>query len=121
MPLTLIASYADAPVATGSDAPNAFNDGQQDRKSFNIGAELGVLPKTTVQLGFRNAKSGYTTATSSNASDNAVMIGATYSIALNVRAEATYSKYSGDLYDAAGGAVPATGDSMYSVNLWMAY
>ncbi len=123
MPLTLIASYADAPaVAAGSsDAPNAFNDGAQDRKSFNIAAELGVLPKTTVQLALRNAKSGITTLTSSNATDNAVMIGATYSIALNVRAELTYSKYSGDLYDTAGGAVPVTGDSQTVLNLWMAY
>ena len=120
MPLTLIASYAVAPVATAGDPSNAFNQGTADRKSFNIGAELGVLPKTTVQLGYRNAKSGVSNAASSNASDNAVMIGATYSIALNVRAEVTMSKYSGDLY--ADPALPiATGDKLIAANLWMAY
>lgn len=123
MPLTLIASYADAPHATGSDAPNAFNLGANDRKSFNIAAELGVLPKTTVQLALRNAKSGISNGVSTNASDNAIMLGATYSIALNVRAELTYSKYSGDLYSssAANTAMPATGDQMTVLNLWMAY
>jgi len=123
MPLTVIASYARAPAATGNDPINVFNMNTADRKSFNIGAELGVLPKTTVQLAFRNAKSGIDNGVSTNASDNAVMIGATYSIALNVRAEFTYSKYSGDLYSssAANTALPPTGDQMTAVNLWMAY
>jgi len=125
MPLTLIASYATAPASVVGQNPNVYNPSTDDaRKSFNIGAELGVLPKTTVQLGFRNAKSGINNGVSSNASDNAVMIGATYSIALNVRAEFTYSKYSGDLYSndpAAAAFKPATGDQMTAVNLWMAY
>jgi len=129
MPLTLIASFATAPsnaagAAAGTDNPNAFNDGTDTRRSFNVAAELGVLPKTTVQLGFRNAKSGYAIpGVTSNASDNAVMVGATYSIALNVRAEFTYSKYSGDLYNTSAGNtyLPVTGDQMTAVNLWMAY
>jgi len=122
MPLTLIASYARAPNSTGSDPINAFNNGGTDtRKSFNVGAELGVLPKTTVQLGFRNAKSGMANGGSTNASDNAVMLGATYSIALNVRAELTYSKYSGDLYTAGGANTPTTGDQMTVLNLWAGF
>jgi hypothetical protein len=128
MPLTLIASYAKAPATTLNPANalfigNVFNSGGADRKSFNVGAELGVLPKTTVQLGFRNAKSGINNGVSSNASDNAIMLGATYSIALNVRAELTYSKYSGDLYskDAANLAMPATGDQMTVLNLWAGF
>jgi len=121
MPLTLIASYARAPNATGTN-PNVFNNGGTDaRKSFNVAAELGVLPKTTVQLGLRNAKSGINNGVSANASDNAIMLGATYSIALNVRAELTYSKYSGDLYKAASTALPATGDQMTVLNLWMGF
>jgi len=121
MPLTLIASYARAPNATGTN-PNVFNNGGTDaRKSFNIGAELGVLPKTTVQLGLRNAKSGINNGVSANASDNAIMLGVTYSIALNVRAELTYSKYSGDLYSSSGAntALPFTGDQMTVLNMWM--
>jgi len=135
MPLTLIASYANAPASSGTDPLNVFNKGYTDasgnqiaatasRKSFNIAAELGVLPKTTVQLGLRNAKSGIDNGVSTNASDNAVMIGATYSIALNVRAEFTYSKYSGDLYSKdplAAASLPATGDQMTAVNLWMGF
>ncbi|HUW75604.1 MAG TPA: hypothetical protein VMV70_02895, partial [Gallionella sp.] len=122
MPLTLIASYANAPASTATDI-NAYNSGADSRKSFNIAAELGVLPKTTVQLGLRNAKSGISNGVSTNASDNAVMLGATYSIALNVRAEFTYSKYSGDLYssDPANNALPATGDQFTAVNLWMGF
>jgi len=122
MPLTLIASYANAPASTATDI-NVYNSGADSRKSFNIAAELGVLPKTTVQLGLRNAKSGISNGVSTNASDNAVMLGATYSIALNVRAEFTYSKYSGDLYssDPANNALPATGDQFTAVNLWMGF
>jgi hypothetical protein len=125
MPLTLIASYARAPNATGNDPINYFNNGGTDtKKSFNVGAELGVLPKTTVQLGFRNAKSGVADGGSTNASDNAIMLGATYSIALNVRAELTYSKYSGDLYKAGSAYMTApgsTGDQMTVLNLWAGF
>ncbi len=80
-----------------------------------------MLPKTTVQLALRNAKSGINNGVSSNASDNAVVIGATYAVALNARFELTYSKYSGDLYDAASTALPPTGDQMTVVNLWIDY
>ena len=123
MPLTLIASYATAPTSTATALGNLYNGGTDTKKSFNIGAELGVLPKTTLQLGLRNAKSGVDNGVSTNASDNAVMLGATYSIALNVRAEFTYSKYSGDLYSksAANTALPPNGDQMTEVNLWMGF
>jgi hypothetical protein len=126
MPLTVIASYARAPLATGTDPSNVFNQGNADKKSFNVGAELGVLPKTTVQLGIRRASSGLyadTVANTGNASDNAIMIGATYSIALNVRAELTFSKYSGDLYRTAAtnGNLPSTGDQMTVLNLWAGF
>jgi hypothetical protein len=128
MPLTLIASYAVAPASTttattSNGEMNAFNPGAADKKSFNVAAELGVLPKTTVQLGFRNAKSGVAQGGSSNATDNAVMIGATYSIALNVRAELTYSKYSGDAYKAGTTAMTAggNGDQMTVLNLWAGF
>ncbi|HEY5138033.1 MAG TPA: hypothetical protein VIJ25_01760, partial [Methylococcales bacterium] len=105
------------------------------RKSFNIGAELGVIPnKATIQLGIRRARSGQeqfdatgTPIAGTNASDNALMLGATYSLALNVRAEITFSKYSGDAYGegakaaAAAAAVPYAGDKLTTVNLWMGF
>ncbi|MGA8864462.1 MAG: hypothetical protein WB444_11715 [Gallionella sp.] len=128
MPLTLIASYAVAPAESLDPANavymgNAFNPGTADRKSFNVAAELGVLPKTTVQLAYRNAKSGAVDGGSSNASDNAILVGATYAVALNARFELTYSKYSGDAYNATAAAMQpgGTGDQMTVVNLWIDY
>ncbi len=104
MPLLLVASYAKAPTGVGNTNPNLFNQGEYDRSSFNIGAELGVLPgKATVQLGFRNAKSGGyidpMNLAGGNASDNAFLLGVTYNLALNIRLDLTYSKYSGDMYN----------------------
>ena len=80
--------------------------------------------KATLQLGIRRADSGqYVPGTAAgNATDNAIMVGATYSLALNVRAEFTYSKYSGDMYNAAAqGVAGYVGDSMTAINLWMGF
>jgi hypothetical protein len=137
LPLTLIASYAIAPAhgTPGAQNSNLFNQGTDTRKSFNIGAELGIIPnKATIQLGMRRARSGMeqfdatgTPIAGTNASDNALMVGATYSLALNVRAEITFSKYSGDAYGegakaaAAAAAVPYAGDKLTTVNLWMGF
>lgn len=101
MPLTLIASYANAPASVNVAGINLFNTGTLTRSSFNVGAELGVIPNVaTVQLGLRRANSGQADANGANLTDNAIMVGATYAFALNVRAELTYSKYSGGLYNA---------------------
>ncbi len=135
LPLTLITSYATAPAnAPGAISSNLFNQGTDTRKSFNIGAELGVIPnKATIQLGIRRARSGQEqwdpTGTlqiaGTNASDNAIMLGATYSLLLNVRAEITFSKYSGDAYGAGAQAAAAVaskayvGDRLTTVNVWL--
>ncbi|MGA7749055.1 MAG: hypothetical protein WCA63_02810 [Gallionella sp.] len=134
LPLTLIVSYATAPAnAPGAITSNLFNQGTDTRKSFNIGAELGVIPnKATIQLGIRKARSGQeqfdatgVAIAGTNASDNAIMLGATYSLALNVRAEITFSKYSGDAYGAGAQAAaaatpyPYVGDRLTTVNVWM--
>lgn len=122
MPLLLVASYAKAPTET--DNPNLFNQGAYDRSSFNIGAELGVLPgKATLQLALRNAKSGGGvdgpgTGTGGNASDNAILVGVTYNFALNIRGELTYSKYSGDMYNSNYSTAPGyMGDNLTWVDL----
>jgi hypothetical protein len=130
MPLLVVASYAKAPAGGmlgGNTLPNFFNGNAGDRKSFNIGAELGVLPgKATLQIGMRRAKSGAyidPVAQSGNASDNAFLFGATYNLAQNVRMELSYSKYSGDLYNAANvafGSVPL-GDKATTVDLAFAW
>jgi hypothetical protein len=137
LPLTLIVSYAIAPAlgTPGAQNSNLFNQGTDTRKSFNIGAELGVIRnKATIQFGMRKARSGQMqfdatggTITGTNASDNALMLGATYSLALNVRAEITFSKYSGDAYGAGAKAAAAAastayvGDRLTTVNLWMGF
>ena len=113
MPLTLIASLADAPASVNAGNVNLFNQNTLDRRSYNFGAELGVIPNVaTVQLGFRRADSGVSSTGAlggSNLTDNAIMLGATYAFALNVRAELTYSKYSGGLYGATQPAMIAGG------------
>ena len=121
MPLLLIASYANAPASSGAN-PNLFNTSGLSKKSLNFGAELGVIPGVaTVQLGLRRANSGgYVdglTAASGNATDNAIMIGATYSIALNIRAELTFTKASGDMYNAANAAAATTAGSYFGTNM----
>lgn len=130
LPLLLIVSYADAPAssATPDVDQNLFNANPLSRKSLNFGAELGVIPgKATVQLGLRHASSGANALDATgaaiagtNASDNAVMIGATYSIEQNIRAELTYSKYSGDAYGtgaAIAGGNQYMGDQMTLIDL----
>ncbi|MBI3479751.1 MAG: hypothetical protein HY016_05265 [Nitrosomonadales bacterium] len=125
MPLTFVASYATAPandaasVAAGTLNPNLFNQGAATRKSLNLGAELGVIPgKATLQLGIRRANSGLLVPDAtgngiagSNATDNAIMLGATYNLALNVRTELTYTKASGDLYNGAVGSQNEPGNN----------
>lgn len=130
LPLTLIASYARAP---SSGAPtgvvdgfqgNIFNPGTATRSSFNMGAELGVMPgKVTLQAGVRRAKSGFALGSVSNATDNALLVGATYAISLNVRVDLTFSKYSGDLYSAASQVAQATyfGDRLSQIFLIAAF
>lgn len=111
LPLTFIASYARAP---SSGAPsgvvngfqgNIFNPGTATRSSFNLGAELGITSRVTLQAGLRRANSGFAFGSISNATDNALLIGATYKFSLNVRADLSYSKYSGDMYGAASQSI----------------
>lgn len=110
MPLLLVASYASAPAspnlgAGGTGNQNIYNPNYLTRSSFNIGAELGIVPNVaTVQFAYRNGKSGQDVGTitgigsnGQNATDNAVMIGATYALALNARLEVTYAWLSGDV------------------------
>jgi hypothetical protein len=126
MPLTLVASYATAPKASAGGKPNLFNPNPGDMSSFNIGAELGVIPnKATVQLGYRLAKSGQYVpgTTAGNATDNAFLIGATYALALNARLELTYVKASGDLYNGNAGSQTylgsnAANDGVYGSEAW---
>jgi len=106
MPYLIIASFATAPSSGASTGipggfqGNLFNSGTATRKSLNFGAELGVIPeKVTVQLGLRRADSGFAVGSTSNASDNAVLVGATYALYWNARFDLTFAHYTGDLYN----------------------
>ncbi|MFI5304282.1 MAG: hypothetical protein ACHQYP_05735 [Nitrospiria bacterium] len=138
LPLTIITSYAKA---RGNDpldpVQNIFNNqagnvgAAQDRSSFNIGAEVGILSeikddkvadKLALQLGIRFAKSGINETGVSpglgipgapipgtNATDNALMVGATYEIAQNMKFTLTFSNYSGTYYNDSSFAKSAGG------------
>jgi hypothetical protein len=93
MGLGVYTSYGTAPVAVG----NMFNAGVSTRSSFNIGAELGVIPGVaTVQLALRSGKSGGAAGADG---DNAFQIGGTYELAQNMELSVTYSQNSGSAWN----------------------
>jgi hypothetical protein len=95
---------------------NAYNGGADTRSSFNIAAELGVIPeKATIGFGIRRGKSGDTTITGSNASDNAILLEASYKLAQNMLLNLIYTKQSGDYWDANNTA--ALGSTQTLINL----
>jgi hypothetical protein len=133
MPLTFVASYANAPMGSNGMG-NLYNNGGTAaiaaRSAFTTGAELGIVPGiATVQAGLRFGKSGQDagalatgTPNGANASDNAIMLGATYSIALNVRAEVTYTHNSGDIYSFNAANNPNLyGNNVYTIDLAMGF
>jgi len=131
LPFIVIASYALAPSSGApSGVPegfqgNLYNPGTASRKSFNIGMEQTIIPNlVTAQIAARWAHSGFALGSTDNATDNAWMLAATYSFALNVRAELSYSKYSGDLYNGLSQQIQGPGylgDSTWNLTLVAAF
>jgi len=126
MPLGVYFSYARAPANTsgGMDCVtagvtcNAFNGGTMNRSSFNVSAELGVIPeKATIGIGVRRGKSGIDNGTGTNASDNAVLIEASYKLAQNMLLNLYYTSQSGDYWDASTGNTAAIGSKQTVINL----
>lgn len=108
MPLGIYAEFARAPVST---LGNTFNQdaggvaGTATKSSFNISAELGVIPeKATLAIGIRRGKSGQLVGASNNASDNAILLGASYKLRQNVMLNLYYTAQSGDYWTAANTA-----------------
>jgi hypothetical protein len=132
MPTGFYFSYANAP-AENTGAQNAFNTGTLTRSSFNVDAEIGVIPEVmTLGAAIRRAKSGVDqgsintgVANGNNASDNAIFLTATYKVAQNMLARLSYVKQSGDywtLVNAGGGTnSTATGDTTYAVNMYVLF
>ncbi len=112
------ASYGRAPAiarAAGTvPLGTQFNNSANITKTtFNVGAEMGVLPHGTVQVAFRSATrgmddfatlAGFTAAgvpaglSTASAKDNAFMIGATYDLAQNMGLSLHYTTQSGSYW-----------------------
>jgi hypothetical protein len=101
-PVGFYASYGTAAAGTATEF-NPFNaTGTKARTSFNVAAELGVIPHVaTVQVAVRMAKNG---AATDNA-DNALMLGATYELAQNISLSLTHTQQSGSAWNEVGGTV----------------
>ncbi|MGC2166973.1 MAG: hypothetical protein WA632_13285 [Gallionella sp.] len=120
MPVGLYASAARTPPTStnGGAAGSAFNyDGTFTRESINFSGEIGVIPeKATLGAAIRRAKSGHADSDGNNATDNAIMLVATYKLAQNMVASLSYTHDSGTFWDAANTA--AIGSNTTTVNLF---
>jgi hypothetical protein len=95
MPVGFYASYGTAAAGTATEF-NQFNPtGTSARTSFNVSAEVGVLPHTTVQAAIRMAKNGADT----NNADNALMVGVTYQLAQNMLLSLHHTQQSGSAWN----------------------
>ena len=124
MPLGFYVTYARAPAntsagidcATAGIICNAYNGGTDTRSSFNLSAELGVIPeKATIGFGIRRGKSGVAVGSSANASDNAWLIEGSFKLAQNMLLNLVYTSQSGDFWDA--NAIAGTGSKQTTLNL----
>jgi hypothetical protein len=125
MPLGVYAEFATAPSSAAGNAYNQADDGtgtgtmangSGTRSSFNISAEIGVIPEVaTVNFAMRRGKSGQTVGTSVNASDNAFLVGASYKLRQNIMLNLYYVSQSGDYWDAAHTA--SVGAKQTTINL----
>lgn len=113
MPLGVYFSYGTAPAVVNdpSMGANHFNAGNVEAaKSMNIAAEIGVVPGVaTVMAAMRLGKNGGVNAiTNDSLTDNGMMVGMTYELAMNVEASLSYTAQSGSAWDApVGGFEPA--------------
>jgi len=81
MPTGFYFSYANA-SASPNGIQNAFNPGNMTRSSFNVDAEIGVIPEVaTLGAAIRRGKAGIADASGANATDNALYLTATYKVA----------------------------------------
>jgi hypothetical protein len=120
LPVGFYASYATAPAGTNTynkdpaaavspattiyDTPTTVTAiyGTATKSSLNISGEVGIVPeKITVGAALRLGKSGVSVGGSGNASDNAIMLVATYKLAQNMLASFSLTSASGDYWDAA--------------------
>ncbi len=97
MPLGVYLTYGNADgQEPGSLETNLFNNNPDHKTAWSALMELGVLPgKATVAVGYRGGDNGAST----NSSDTAAVIGATYMLAQNIEFQVNHTVYGGDAYD----------------------
>ncbi len=119
MPVGFYATYARAPAPSGANDNTYNSGGTATKSSFNLAAELGVIPeKATVGFGIRRGKSGGSAGSlvaGANDSDNALLIEASYKLAQNMLLNLVYTSQSGDFWSAANSA--ALGSKQTYINL----
>jgi hypothetical protein len=126
MPTGFYFSYARAPASDANTGiANAFNSSTTtSRSSFNIDAELGVIPdKATVGAAVRLANN--VDITGAKQKDNALYLTATYKLAQNLLGRLSYVHESGSFWDSASNVPLSTntmgqdyGTNSYTVNLY---
>ena len=105
MPVGFYASYARAPGVTAAEVAagayaNTYNAGTLTRSSLNVSGEVGVLPGiATVGAAIRLAKSGVADGTGANATDNAILLTATYKLSQNMMATLSHTRNSGGYWN----------------------
>jgi len=111
MPLGMYLSYGTAPAVNDVNVVgNLFNTGNvQTASSINLAAQLGVIPNVaTVMAAVRMGKNGAENPTTHEAlTDDAIMVGATYNLAVNVELSLSYTAQSGTAWDTVVGVSPA--------------
>ncbi len=132
MPVGFYASWATAPASTGVAYVNSYNGGTMTRSSFNVDAEVGVVPGVaTLGAAIRRGNSGMDAgvaaggaANGSNASDNAIYLTGTYKIQQNMMARLSYVKQSGSYWtsNATGtGTSQTLGDTTTMLNMYVLF
>jgi hypothetical protein len=116
MPTGIYVTYARAPYDAA--VANVYNmGGTLTRSSFNIAAELGVLPDVaTIGAAIRRGNSGVDDGTGSNATDNAIMLTVTYNVAQNMMASFTYTTNSGSYWNQTN--INANGSKTTTINMF---
>ncbi len=117
-PVGIYASYATAPA--DATVYNSYNPNTLTKSSFNISAEVGVLPGiATVGAAIRRGQSGIDDGAGSNEADNAIMMTGTYKLSQNMLASLSYTIASGSYWTANNNANKlATGSKTATLNLF---
>ena len=107
MPLGVYVSFGMAPAVSDANFNgNHFNSGGLvTARSTNLAAQVGVVPGVvTLMAAVRQGHNGGVDANGDALTDNAVMVGTTYNLAVNVEASLSYTAQSGTAWDAANAA-----------------